>query len=416
MAFPEDGMTLLRRNSARLSGLWLVTALLLTVLNLSACRKTESTTQASIPTKDTADCVENYDPTVDYFPEKPKLHYAERFSVEYFRHYKVVTVDLPESTAHYVLVRCGTPPPEGVEGTLVEVPVQRVVTLATVLLPHLEDLDLLDHLVGHDELDYVSSQEVRRRMTVGSIAEVGEGFRINMEVVLNLEPDLILAATLASDSNSSFARLAEEGIVIAHVPSFLETSPLGRAEWSLFTALFFNAEAEAAELFGEVAQRYEELAALGRAEEEGPRVFASGPEGDAWYVPGGQSFMAQLIADAGGRYLWAENKSSGSLPLALESVFDKTLDAEIWLHPSHWRSRDQIAAINPLFTRLSAFREERIYQNDARFQATADPSLGANDYWEMGTARPDLVLADFLSIFHPELVPDHELFFHRRLP
>jgi iron complex transport system substrate-binding protein len=365
-------------------------------------------------------CVEVYDPAFDYFPAKPTPRHAERFSVVYHRHYKVVTVTMPRATARYVLVRCGTPVPEGVGGTVVEVPVRGIVTTSTTELPHLESLSLLDHLVGHDELDYVSSPEVRRRMEDGRVAEVGESFQLNLEVVLDLEPDLVLAASLASSTNDAFARLGRAGIPVAHVPSFLETSPLGRAEWILFTALFFNAEADAAALFDGVAERYEELAALGRSHSDGPTVFASGPEGSTWYMPGGQSFMARLVADAGGRYLWAEDESPGSLALALENVFDRALEADVWLHPSRWRSLEEVAGVDRRFTSLRAYGEGRVYQNDARHNdahqdSEGEQPIGANDYWEQGTARPDLVLADLLKIFHPEAVPGHELTFHRRL-
>lgn len=394
----------------------LAAALLLSAATLPGCGGPGSGPPPEVSADAPGRCLDSYDPNVDYFPEKPTPRYAELFDVEYFRHYKVVTVNLPESTARYVLVHCGAPTPVGVvAGTLIEVPVQRVITLSTTELPHLERLGLLETLVGHDELDYVSSPEVRRRMEEGRIAEVGESFRLNLEVVFHLEPDLVLAASLGGNHNDSFLRLAQAGIPVAHLPSFLERSPLGQAEWFLFTALFWNAEAEAAALFDDVARRYEDLAALGRGVEYRPRTFASGPEGDTWYMPGGQSLMAQLVADAGGQYLWAENGEAKNVPLAIESVFERAREAEVWLHPSRWRSLEEIAAVNPLFTSLRAFREGRIYQNDARWRAGGEQSVGANDYWEMGTARPDLVLADLLKIFHPELVPDHEFAFHRPL-
>lgn len=368
-------------------------------------------------TEDAGRCVDVYDPQTDYFPEKPRPRYAQGFQFEYFNNYKVVTVALPETTHRYVLVRCGTPTPEGVDGTVVEVPVERIVTTSTTELPHLVSLGLVDHLVGHDNANYVSSPEVRQRFADGQIREVGEGYGFNLEIVLELAPDLVMAASLASDANDTFKRLGEAGITVAHVPSFLENSPLGRAEWILLTASFFNREADAVRIFDEVAERYEELAALGRAGlEGGPTVLATGPTGDAWHLPGGESYMANLIADAGGRYLWADEASAGSLPMSSESVFERALDVDIWLHPSHWKSLEEIAGVDERLASFKAFETRKVFQNDRRHIVPEGEQYGANDYWETGSARPDLVLADFLKIFHPRLMARHEFYFHRQLP
>ena len=352
------------------------------------------------------------DPAVDYFPHKIVPRFAEIFSVEYERHFKIVHVHLPDGDSRIVLVQCGTPRPEGYDDatTFVDVPVRSIVTTSTTELPHLVELGVIDTLVGHDEFDYVSSPAVRRRIDAGAVAEVGETFRINVEIVLDLEPDLLLAAGLASKTSDAFDRLDDAGIAVVHVPSFLEASPLGRAEWILMTALFFNKENEASVFFDGVARRYEEWAAKGRARlADGPTVIASGPEGDTWYMPGGRSFMAQLIADAGGRYLWADNTSTGSIPLSLETVFERALDADVWLHPSRWGSLEEISQIDERFRALQAFRMGRIYSNGGRMNST-----GGNDYWETGTARPDMVLKELVSIFHPDLAT-HQLGFHYRL-
>ncbi len=132
-------------------------------------------------------------------------------------------------------------------------------------------------------------------------------------------------------------------------------------------------------------------------------------------MPGGESFVARLVADGGGRYLWADEPTAGSVPMAIESVYERAATADVWLHPGLWGSLDAIAAADERFTRLDAFGERRIYANDARMNEVGEQGVGGNDYWETGTLRPDLVLADVLRILHPELVPAHELVFHRRL-
>ncbi len=387
------------------------------LLLCTACRPQPAVDE---PGREPGSCIDRFDPEVDYFPAKTAPRYAERFRVEYFRHYKVVTISTPwsgaESRLRYLLVQCGTPRPPGYEDAeVIEIPVPTLVTTSTTELPHVVELDLVDRLVGHDELDYVSAPAIRRRIAAGDVVEVGSDARINLELVVAADPGLVLASGLGSPEIESFAKLRELGVDVVQVPSFLEASPLGRAEWIKVTALFFNREDRAEEFFARVAERYLELAARARTVAERPTVLCGSPIGETWHVPGGRSFMARLLADAGARYLWADDASTGAIPLAIESVYERALEAELWLHPGGWRSLDTIAAVDERFTRLAAFENRRVFNNDARMNTAGDQALTGNDYWETGTARPDLVLADLIKIFHPELVPEHELVFHRRL-
>ncbi len=362
----------------------------------------------------------------DLFPAKVLPRYAQRFRVEYVANYKVVTVSTPwqgqsgtgqgatPSTAswQYLLVQCGTPRPPGYpDATVIEVPVKTVITTSSTELPHLDALGLVDRLVGHDEFDYVNSPAVRERIAAGHLIEVGSGAGLDLERVIAASPGLLLADSLGTPEFSPLlSKLHELGIPVVLAPSFFETTPLGRAEWLLFTALFFNREDRAERLIAEVSARYQALAARGRSAEARPTVLTGGPQGDVWYVPGGQSYAALLLADAGADYLWADDPATGSLPLAVESVFARALAADFWVHPSSWRSLDEILSVDRRFAELASVQTGRVFSNDAR----RNPA-GGNDYWETGTARPDLVLADLLHIFHPELLPDHQLVFHRRL-
>ncbi len=391
-----------------------ISLILLLWLLIEACRKPPAFEDPPSP----KDCVDEYDPAVDYFPDKALPRYAKRFTVDYHPHFKLVTVTLPDAEASlsYLLLQCGTPRPDGYgDAEVIEIPVETVVTTSTTELPHLVSLGLVDRLVGHDDGRYVSSPEVRRRIESGAVVDVGQETRLNFEILLDVAPDLVLAASLGSLHNEIFAKLRQADVGVAHVPSFLETTPLGRAEWILFTALFFNREGHAADLFDDVAGRYLELAERGRAAGDPPRVLLGGPIGDVWHMPGGESFMAHLVADAGGDYLWADEPRAGSLPLSLESVYERAVNADYWIHPSSWTSLAEIARADERFTTLTAFAERRVYSNDARMNSFGVQAVGGNDYWETGTARPDVVLADLLSIFHPDLVPEHELYFHRRL-
>lgn len=399
------------------------------ILFVAACSSSErsETPEAALPPltdaaarvepRNPQTCVDEYDATVDYFPDKVAPAYAERFTVEYHRSYKLVTVTLLDGeTSRYILVQCGTPPPEGPAGAqVVEIPVETVVTTSTAELPHLAELGLVDRLVGHDELDYVSTPEVRRRIAAGKVVEVGHETRLNLEILLDVAPDLVLAATFGPVERDVFDQVRQGGSAVVWVPSFLERRPLGQAEWILFTSLFFNREARAAQVFDAVAGRYTALAERARSVASRPTVFTGAPIGDVWHVPGGESFLARLVADAGGRYLWADEDVAGTLPLAVESVYERAVTADFWLQPGLWSSLEEIAGADERFVTLPAFSNRRIYANDVRMNDLGRQGIGGNDYWESGMLRADLVLADFMKILHPELVPEHHLVYHRRL-
>ena len=367
-------------------------------------------------------CVERFDPAVDYFPDKVTPAHARQLRIEYHRHYKVVTLRQPWHQAGqeltYLLLQCGTPRPDGFDDVpTIEIPARTVITTSTTELPHIERLGLVDRLVGHDELDWVSSPAIRRRFAEGHMVEVGGAPVFDVERIVAAQADLLLVDSFGEPGLAALGKLREIGVQVALAPSFLETTALGRAEWILYTSLFFNRERRAREAFTEVEREYLRIAERVRASvgEQGstkrrPTVLTGAPIGDVWHVPGGGSFFALLLADAGADYLWADDPSPGSLALDLETVFERALDAEVWLHPSTLADLGQVRAYDERFTRLAAFRDGRVYNNDARLN-----EHGGNDYWETGTFRADLVLADLVEIFHPQVL-DHELVFHRRLP
>lgn len=360
-------------------------------------------------------CVETYDPSVDYFPVESEVTHAEGFEIEYFNHYKVITVTRPwqqaETLFTYVLVQCGAPVPEGYEdAAVIEVPTQRVITMSTTYLPHFVDLGLVDTIIATDEFDFVYSPEVRERIDAGELSEIGGGSTVNVELALDLEPDVIFTYGLGSPDYDAHPVLIDAGLNVALNSDYMETSPLGRAEWLKFTALFFNREAEANAIFDEIVTRYTELTELAATAEEQPKVLVNAMYGDTWYVSGGASYVAEFIADAGGAYAFADDESSGGVPLDFESVLEAAQDADVWLNPNYWFSLADGLAEDARYSEFAAFENGGVYNNVARVNAT-----GGNDFLETGAAHPELVLADLIAIFHPELLPDHTLTFYMPL-
>ncbi|MCB0121284.1 MAG: ABC transporter substrate-binding protein [Caldilineaceae bacterium] len=363
----------------------------------------------------TDSCVDNYSADVDYFPEEVDLTYTDGFAVEYHNNYKLVTVNTPwpgaESALEYVLVQCGTPAPEGYDDTqIIEVPVQSIATMSTSYLPFLDSLGVMDRLVAVDDVTYVNNTTVLAMAEAGELAQIGYGAGVNVEQLLDLSPDVIMTYGSGSPDYDAHPVLLNAGLHAVVNAEWLETSPLGRAEWGKFIALFFNKEAQAEADFAAVAERYETLAAQATAVEDKPTVLTDSEYQGSWYVAGGNSFTAQYLADAGADYLWANDESTGSIPLAFEAVYDRAAEADYWVNVGFFNSLAEFEAADARYADFAAFQNGNIWNNNKTQNAN-----GGNDYYESAVANPDIVLADLISIFHPEILPEHETVYFQQM-
>jgi len=369
----------------------------------------------------TDSCVTDYAAEVDYFPDKIEILDASKFTVEYFNNYKVLSVADAFDGApgfHYVLVQCGTPAPPPAdfpEGSqFIEVPAGDLITLSTTQLPALSQLDLLDNLVGVDSGFYISTPEVVRMIADGAVAEVGFGAEVNIELVLELQPQLVMSYGYnpASDAHPV---LLKAGIFTALDASWRELSPLGRAEWLKFTALFYNLEAQASAIYQDIAAQYDAVKgrAAAVAADDRPNVLINSFLGyaDAWFIPGEETYVGRLIRDAGGDLLLAEAGSTTSQGLSFEVAFEVGFDADIWLVETFGiYSGAGLLALDSRFGDFAAFQSGDIWNNNRDENAN-----GGNNYYEAGVTNPHLVLADLVAIFHPDLMPAHEFAFYQRL-
>ena len=369
----------------------------------------------------TDSCVSQYDAEVDYFPEKIDILDAEKFTVEYHNHYKVVNVSDAFDGApgfDYLLVQCGTPAPSAAdfaEGTqFIEVPSGAIITLSTTQTPALSQLGLLERLFGVDSAFYISTPEVVQMVEDGQVAELGFGAQINIELVLSLEPELVISYGYNPDTDAH-PILLDAGIFTALDASWRELSPLGRAEWLKFTALFYNLEARATGLYDQIADEYEKARhlAAGVPQSDRPDLLINSFLGyaDAWFIPGDDTYVGRLISDAGGRLLLAEAGSAASRGLSFEVVYEGGLAADIWLVETFGiRSAADLLALDSRFGDFAAFQAGNVWNNNADENAN-----GGNNYYEWGVTNPHLILQDLVAILHPELLPDHQFVFYQRL-
>jgi len=376
------------------------------------------TVQADGPKLDanmTDGCVETFASELNYFPERINITYTKSFTVEYHNNYKFITVFQPglkgDAQTQYLLVQCGTPPPDGYAGArVIYVPVKTIVSMSTTYLPFLDDYDLLDHLVAVDDITYVNNPTVIEMVRAGKLVNVGSGAGVNIELLLNLQPDLIMAYNSGVPDYDAYPKLDEAGLNVVLNGDNLETTPLSRVEWGKFIALFFNKEAQAEQLFTQTATQYEKLAKLAASVRMKPTVVVNVNYQGTWYMDGGKSYVAQLLTDAGAIYLWADNSDVGEVMLSFEEVFNKSADADYWINTGFWNSAREALADDERYGEFAAFKNNHVYNNNARSNAN-----GGNDYFESGIANPDVILEDLIKIFHPELLPDHQLYYYHQL-
>jgi iron complex transport system substrate-binding protein len=347
--------------------------------------------------------------------ETTELTYAQNLQIEHFPTHRLITVKNinrhSKERFQYALVPKGKALPELPKSTLiVRTPVERVVVMATTFVGYIDALDLHDTLVGVATPDFINNLTIHERIDSGQIKTVQVGQSLDMESMLLLRPDLILTSSSGNPRFDVHPQLARSGLPVVLSASYMEQHPLARSEWIKFVAAFFEKDAEADLIFKEIDQRYQELVAETKDIQPRPTVFCGTPYAGAWHVPGGRSYMAQALADAGANYLWADDTTAGGVPLDFERVFFKAAKADIWLNPSSYRDLNSLFQADQRFRRFQAAAAGEVYNNSKQFNAT-----GGNNIWERGIVHPDEVLADMIKVFHPELAKDHQFIYYEQL-
>ncbi|MCH7784969.1 MAG: ABC transporter substrate-binding protein [Bacteroidetes bacterium] len=343
-----------------------------------------------------------------------QITYAKGFEIQSFNEYKVITLKNvwpgSEREFKYALIEKGaTLPSSETFDAIIEIPVKKIVVTSTTHIPSLEMLGVEESLVGFPNLDYISSIKTRKRIAEDAIVELGRNEDINTEVLINLSPDLVVGFAV-DGVNKTLSIIKKTGIPIVYNGDWTETSPLGKAEWIKFFGVFFKKEKEADSIFSEIMTQYLIAKEKALKAKNRPTVLSGAMYKDVWHLPQGNSWAAQFIADANGEYLWKESEGTGSLSLNLENVLEKGVNADYWIGPGYFSSLQQLKDTHNVYIQFDAFKNENVYNFTNKKGET-----GGLLYFELAPNRPDIVLKDIIKILHPELLPEHELFFFDKL-
>ncbi|WP_298903395.1 ABC transporter substrate-binding protein [uncultured Psychroserpens sp.] len=349
--------------------------------------------------------------------EKPGLKHADGFEIRHFKALDLLEITNPwpkaDKTYKYALLTkenaAKTTLNKDEFDAIITVPIQSIVVTSTTHIPALELLGVEQTLIGFPGTNYISSEKTRTRIDNGSVRELGKNEGINTEVLLELRPDVVVAFGV-DGTNKSMETIEKAGITVIYNGDWVEKSPLAKAEWIKFFGALYDKENEARMLFNQIEEDYSEAKSIAAKATSKPTVLCGAMYKDVWYLPNGTSSEAQFLHDANVNYLWSDTKETGSIALSFETVFDKAKDAKFWLSPSYYTSYHALEKANSHYTQFEAFQNKNIFT----FSNTTGKTGGVT-YYELGTARPDLVLKDMIKICHPELLPHYKTTFFKPL-
>ena len=308
-------------------------------------------------------------------------------------------------TMSYFISRNGELPPTGFTGPTIPAGAQHIVCMSSSYIAMLDALGQVDRIVAVSGINYIANPYILAHRD--SIKDMGP--EINYELLLGLKPDVVLLYGIGDAQTAVTDKLKELAIPYMYVGEYLEESPLGKAEWLVALSELTDSRDKGIEVFSEIPKRYQALKDLTASVEQRPTVMFNTPWNDSWVMPSTQSYMVQLVTDAGADYIYKENTSNSSAPIGLETAYGLIQKADYWINVGTASTLDELKNMNPKFADAKSVRDKTVYNNNLRITAT-----GGNDYWESAVVRPDVVLRDLIHIFHPELISD-STYYYRHL-
>ena len=364
--------------------------LLLTVLSLVACK--QRTTDYGQQTTD----------SVAVMP----LDYAQGFQVRTLENgVKLIDVADPQTdedkmpvSYHFALVpRERTTDnyqiPEGY--TKVEVPVERTLVMTMLQLSNFTALGALDVVKGITGTKNLFNKDIHQRVKDGRIVKIGMEGNFDTELILAANPEVIFISPF---KRGGYDAIKETGVTLIPHLGYKEPHPLGQAEWVKYVGLFIGKAKEANALFEGIKSRY---LALAEKVKEGrgsarPTVFSGEMHGGNWFAVGGKNHLAQLFRDAGAEYILKDD-NTGGVPIEYEQMYATAANADYWRilnsYPGDF-SYEALKSSEPRNELFKAFKEKHvIYCN-----------MKQTPYYESSPVEPDVLLADLVAIFHPEVM------------
>lgn len=269
---------------------------------------------------------------------------------------------------------------------MVSEPLKRIGASSATHIGMLAELGLMDKLVG------MCNPEVSYHELPATCQHLGDAMQPDAERIIANGVQAMLYSTYAP-SDQSAERMESVGITVLYNNEWRESTPLARAEWIRFVAVFFGELPKADSIFAEVESAYNELVESRKSNDESRKCsVVSGLDfRGTWYVPAGGTYMGALFKDAGAQYAFADDTREASIPLTFEQALLTFADADVWLG-CNVPSREALIDMNSQHALFKAYQTGRLYN----FRKRCLPS-GANDFWESGVVHPERILQDIIA-------------------
>lgn len=276
-----------------------------------------------------------------------------------------------------------------------KLPFKTVMLLNSSLIGFFSELNLENKITGVSSPEYVFSEKIHQLIKENKIQNIGNEQKYNIEKILANKPDVIFTNYVPNFANT-YDILKKNGIEVIFLDEFLEQNPLEKSKYLLLFGKLFGMEEKAEKAYQNIENNYKKIQTLSKNSKSESLVLCNEMYGSQWFLPGGDSFVAKLINDAGGNYILKDNKESSSVPLSFEEVFVKAKKANYWINISPHKNKKELLTMNPNYSKMGAFNSGKLYMINNK------ENNQANDYFESGVVRCDLVLRDYFKIFHPE--------------
>ncbi|MGM9862429.1 MAG: ABC transporter substrate-binding protein [Muribaculaceae bacterium] len=290
---------------------------------------------------------------------------------------------------------------------VVRVPLQRSVVYSAVHTAAIAEIGAVNAIAGvADAMYFAAGDTVAALVKSGRIADIGSSMQPSVERVIDIDADAVL---LSPYENTGHGVIASAGVPIIDMADYMENTPQGRAEWLLLLGELYGCREEAKAIYDKVVADYTALKAKAAAAAAGarrPQVLMEMPQRGVWYAPAGDSFMSHMISDAGGVNPWADTDGSGSVQLDVPAVIDRAEEADVWLVRTFGYdvTLPLLADASTPVTRIRAYQTGNVYGCNTAASAIF------NDI----AFHPERVLADFVAIFHPQVMPGYTLRYYRK--
>lgn len=349
-----------------------------------------------------------------------RVTYAKGFQLTTQKNYLLLSIfsrnSILNDTIQFALIRRGEAAPQGFrEDQIIPIPVRTMAVTASSHVGAIDRLEAWDALVGVGSGNQIFARRVKEKFQQGTLEEIHNGLKLDEEKVVALQPEVLIVTGGSETDQTSIESLRKSGVKVIENYEWMETTPLGRAEWIKLIAALLDRLNFAEHQFAQVEMTYQSLKQKVTGDlTQRPKVLLGNEYQGTWYMPGGKSFMAQLLEDAGAHYHWRTTDQTGAIPLNFESVYPIALEADVWLNitdPARQTGKkSDLLQANYRYADFKSVQNNRLYSFTKRLDEN-----GVNDYWESSLYRPDLLLADYIHILHPDLLPDHMLYYCNKL-